>query len=131
MFNHWACATTSAGSPATDVYSDASEVYGDRVVSINGKRVRQLRTAVNVAPNVSYRFCKTCKNIKAPRVHHDSVTGKCVYEMDHFCPWMNNTVGYFNYRYFLLFMFYLMIACVYCVYLSCGRFLDLRNSGKR
>ena len=93
--------------------------------------MRQLRTAVNVAPGVSYRFCKKCQNVKPPRAHHDSVTGRCVYEMDHFCPWMNNVVGYNNYRYFMMFLLYLLLGCIYCIYLSCGRFLDLRNSGRR
>ena len=33
--------------------------------------------------------------------------------MDHYCPWMNNCVGYGNYRYFLLFMVYLLAGCLY------------------
>jgi len=33
--------------------------------------------------------------------------------MDHFCPWMANVVGYFNYRYFLNFLIYVFLAMVY------------------
>lgn len=44
-----------------------------------------------------------------------SVLGRCVLNMDHYCPWMCNTVGFYNYRYFVLFLVYLFGACVYVI----------------
>jgi palmitoyltransferase len=32
-----------------------------------------------------------------------------------YSPWMNNCVGYYNYRYFLLFMIYLFVGCIYVI----------------
>ena len=48
--------------------------------------------------------------------------------MDHFCPWMNNTVGFNNYQYFVLFLLYLTLGCAYV--LSCLYFASiLHDSG--
>jgi hypothetical protein len=33
---------------------------------------------------------------------HTQVTKKLVMNMDHYCPWMANAIGYGNYRYFFL-----------------------------
>ncbi|VFQ85961.1 unnamed protein product [Cuscuta campestris] len=52
------------------------------------------------------RFCKKCNQLKPPRCHHCSVCGRCVLKMDHHCVWVVNCVGAFNYKYFLLFLFY-------------------------
>ena len=30
--------------------------------------------------------------------------------MDHFCPWIANTVGYYNKKYFVLFLLYVSLA---------------------
>ena len=57
--------------------------------------------------------CDTCKIIKPARAHHCSVCQQCVYLMDHHCPWINNCVGMENQRYFLLFVLYLMLGCMY------------------
>ena len=33
------------------------------------------------------RRCRKCNdNYKPPRAHHDSVTGRCIVKLDHFCP---------------------------------------------
>lgn len=35
--------------------------------------------------------------------------------MDHYCPWMTNCIGFYNYRYFVLFLLYMQIGCVYAI----------------
>ena len=51
--------------------------------------------------------------VKPARSHHCSVCNTCVMVMDHHCPWINNCVGQENMRYFLLFIFYLMVIMAY------------------
>ena len=36
----------------------------------------------------------------------DSVTERPTLNMDHFCPWVVNTVGFYNRKFFLLFLIY-------------------------
>jgi len=53
------------------------------------------------------RRCTKCNgNYKPPRAHHDSVTGRCIVKMDHFCPWVGNAVGALNHKFFFLFILY-------------------------
>jgi len=57
--------------------------------------------------------CRKCTEVKPARTHHCSICNKCVFLYDHHCPWINNCVGLENYRYFLLFIFYLFVGLVY------------------
>lgn len=60
-----------------------------------------------------HKKCNNCDFIKPLRTHHCSVCNRCVFLMDHHCPWVNNCLGLENHRYFLLFIFYLMIGTGY------------------
>ncbi|XP_075040533.1 palmitoyltransferase ZDHHC15 [Mixophyes fleayi] len=59
------------------------------------------------------RFCDRCQVVKPDRCHHCSVCGMCVLKMDHHCPWVNNCIGFSNYKFFLLFLAYSMLYCLY------------------
>ncbi|GMH49118.1 hypothetical protein TL16_g00441 [Triparma laevis f. inornata] len=52
-------------------------------------------------------YCQKCgDNFKPPRCHHSSITGRCITKLDHFCPWVNNAIGLYNHKLFLLFVLY-------------------------
>lgn len=61
------------------------------------------------------KICKKCHLPKAPRTHHCAICNKCVLKMDHHCPWLNNCVGFFNHRYFFLYMAYTTIGCIFLI----------------
>ncbi|XP_065158821.1 palmitoyltransferase ZDHHC15-like [Atheta coriaria] len=61
----------------------------------------------------SIRVCHTCKLLKPDRTHHCSTCEACVVKMDHHCPWVNNCIGFTNYKYFLMVVLYAGILCTY------------------
>ena len=67
--------------------------------------------------------CRTCKGPKPMRAHHCSVCNKCVLKMDHHCPWIMNCVGHQNHRYFMLFLVYLTIGCLFVSLTSYSKFM--------
>jgi len=52
------------------------------------------------------RQCLKCYRRKPDRCHHCRLCERCVLKMDHHCPWVANCIGYHNYKYFLILVFY-------------------------
>ncbi|KAK2166335.1 hypothetical protein LSH36_40g19028 [Paralvinella palmiformis] len=69
------------------------------------------------------RYCDKCKCIKPDRAHHCSVCGKCILKMDHHCPWINNCVCFNTYKYFVLFLGYSLLYCIYVAATSLQYFI--------
>jgi hypothetical protein len=55
-------------------------------------------------------ICKYCKVIKSERTHHCRQCRQCVRRMDHHCFFVNNCIGYSNYKLFLTMMLYAIIS---------------------
>lgn len=60
--------------------------------------------------------CKNTGEPKPPRSHYCHVRKAIVLNMDHYCPWMFNTVGFLNYRYFVSFLIWLWIGCFFVAF---------------
>jgi hypothetical protein len=125
IHNSASCSTSST------VNSRTSTMNSSAASSDHTQYVRQPRTQYTIQfPYVYYRFCTKCNTVKPPRCHHDSVTNSCVFEMDHFCPWVFNTVGLYNYRYFICFLVFLLLGTLLALYLSFDRFLQLQSDDR-
>ncbi|XP_070554083.1 palmitoyltransferase ZDHHC15B-like isoform X3 [Ptychodera flava] len=89
-----------------------NEERGDRQDQILKQIAKNLPVSTRTMAG-GIRYCDICKAIKPDRCHHCSVCEACVLKMDHHCPWVNNCVGYSNYKFFILFLMYALAYCLY------------------
>ncbi|XP_019440525.1 PREDICTED: probable protein S-acyltransferase 17 [Lupinus angustifolius] len=61
----------------------------------------------------SEKECSTCKIPKPARSKHCSICKRCVARFDHHCGWMNNCIGERNTRYFMAFLLWHFLLCLY------------------
>jgi len=54
-------------------------------------------------------WCSTCERCIPRRARHCRECKKCRMKMDHHCPWIDNCVGHYNHKYFILFLTYQFI----------------------
>ncbi|KAA1474113.1 zf-DHHC-domain-containing protein [Dentipellis sp. KUC8613] len=60
-----------------------------------------------------YRYCRRCNILKPPRAHHCRSCGACVLKFDHHCPWIGQCVGAYNQKFFVVFLFW---GCLFCLW---------------
>lgn len=143
LYNYFYCVMTSPGTPSTphppsqpitttsttSLYEESSSSLSHAVDDATAAGAAQAcLMAANSTGGVdpkTYGFCKKCRIPRPPRAHHCHVCKHCVLVMDHHCPWVGQCVGYFNYRYFVLFMAYLWTACLYGTLLLARPFLGM------
>jgi len=139
-WSYWQTIFTSVGTvpkqfkvSATDLERLEQAENQEAQKQIFEQLVKDLPTMTRTPLGV--RFCEKCIHIKPDRCHHCSVCGVCVLKMDHHCPWVNNCVGFTNYKFFLLFLGYAFSYCVFIAFTSLPYFIqfwknELKGDGK-
>jgi len=113
------------------VFTDPGFVKKDKIMHnetetlADQRRKKQRRHSWGIGNE--YGYCDKCEVPKPPRAHHCSICQRCVLRYDHHCPWVNNCVGFGNYKYFFLFVNYTSIGCLVVCILIIIRFLTLRT----
>ena len=59
------------------------------------------------------RYCLICNAFKPERSHHCSVCNICVLNMDHHCPWVDNCIGFYNRKFFMQLLFFVVLLTIY------------------
>lgn len=70
--------------------------------------------------NGNRRSCKWCEKYKPDRSYHCRICGKCILKMDHHCRWINNCVGFRNYKFFFLLLLYTVLDLHFIVWTMAG-----------
>merc|ERR1712021_216330 len=73
------------------------------------------------------RICRKSKPAmyKPDRAHYCRVMQRCVLKMDHFCPWLNNCIGFYNHKFFVLFVAYMAMITVFMVFVMTPVFVNI------
>ncbi|KAK3810820.1 MAG: DHHC palmitoyltransferase-domain-containing protein [Benniella sp.] len=112
--NYYFAVRTPPGGVLDGIHSTGDAMFQDVI--------QQMEVYTETPPT-----CKRCHLPKPERAHHCSVCKRCILKYDHHCPWIHNCVGHFNHRFFLMFLTYLSIACVYFVIMGASPFLVAAN----
>lgn len=70
------------------------------------------------------RYCSKCASLKPDRAHHCGVCGVCLLKMDHHCPWVNACVHFGNYKFFILFLGYGLLFCMFVFFTDMRFFIQ-------
>ena len=135
-----------------DVNSDEEDEYSEGDNDISREYLDSSNLEIINAPNLNnnqkkkkiiskkYDFeltkCKSCLILRPKSSHHCSDCHLCVLDRNNHCPWMNNCIGLFNRKYFILFCLYSVITvvysfCIYFYYVVFKNFKTFRNSISR
>ena len=86
----------------------------EKNTEINSEISDNMKKIISRKFRIDLTRCKSCDVVRPYDAHHCRSCHCCILEQDHHCPWMNNCIGIFNQKYFILFNIYAFLSVVYC-----------------
>ena len=77
----------------------------------------------------NFPFCLICCSNIHSTSKHCKKCDKCIKNFDHHCNWLNNCIGKYNYGYFYLLCFVIILYCL--INSICGIYLFFKANNKR
>ncbi|CAG5119219.1 unnamed protein product [Candidula unifasciata] len=71
------------------------------------------KTVTESYPYWSWVPCYACRRTRPPRCHHCPLCKTCILKRNHHCFFAGSCIGYRNHRFFIVFLFWALIGCVY------------------
>ncbi|CAF0906207.1 unnamed protein product [Rotaria sordida] len=78
---------------------------------------------------VKCKYCITCQMIRPPRSSHCAICSNCISILDHHCPFLSTCIGMRNYRFFFLFLIFLLQTELFLFATSLIKILIYINDG--
>ncbi|CDR95396.1 DHHC zinc finger domain containing protein, putative [Babesia bigemina] len=114
----WSFVMTAVTDPGyiTDAWKeDETSIYSCKERGENG----------TYASLREFRYCKKEGCYKPDRAHYCRQLRRNVLKMDHYCPWVANCIGFYNYKFFFLTLLYSNTTCCYILRNVYNEFIKL------
>ncbi|KAK7290732.1 hypothetical protein RIF29_05361 [Crotalaria pallida] len=93
-----------------DINTPSMEWVNNKTPNLKLPRVKDVTVNGHI---VKVKFCDTCLLYRPPRASHCSICNNCVQKFDHHCPWVGQCIGARNYPFFILFISFSTLLCIY------------------
>ena len=87
------------------------------ISQVNAKSVPQGNEKLVTSLPEGWKSCPTCQLDAPPRSHHCKICKMCVLKRDHHCFFTGSCIGFYNQRYFIIFLFYATAGIIFSTYL--------------
>jgi hypothetical protein len=89
----------------------------EKEIELKSEISDKMKNIISKKFKIHFTRCKSCYVVRSYDAHHCRTCHCCILEQDHHCPWINNCVGIFNKKYFILFNIYAFISVIYCSFI--------------